>query len=147
MPLPQGAYIVFGQRLPFDAAPQVHLLDARQQVTFMTARQMAADSSNPELYTRQAFKQFFRMPDADTAIPAWSREALELIATGYEGPHKVAVRGLAAAIALGRTFSRDKAPKDSDDSGGTKVTANDPKPKSPAPSGRAFDKLLQDAPV
>lgn len=142
MPLPNGSYIVFGQRLPFDAAPQVHLLSAQSQEAFGTARAMAESSSNPEMYVRQVFAQFFSMPDADTAIPAWSRDALVLIAQGYEGPHQTEVRGLAAAIALDRPFSRDTRGNGSQD-GGTPVTPNKP-PKGPKGGDKvsAFDSLL-----
>jgi hypothetical protein len=149
MPLPYGSYIVFGQRLPFDAAPQVHMLVDKEMAAFQDGRAIAENSSNPELYMQQTFRQFFRMPDADTAIPAWSREALVMIAQGYEGAHQIAVRGIAAAIALDRPYSRDKDPK-SDGDGGTKVA--DPIPPKKPQGGdtvkpSAFRALMTKAPA
>ena len=145
MALPKGSYIVFGQHAPCCAEPQVHLLDAVAHASFDERRSVAESTPNG---MREVYRLTFGMPDADTAIPAWSVEALTMIAQGYVGQHQTAVRGLAAAIALGRPFSRDKGGKpDKGSDGGTRVKPETP-PKGPSggdavPAGSsAFGSLL-----
>lgn len=141
--LPNGAYLAFGP----DVAPQVHLLSASTQAGYQEAVVFAQRSSDPDKYVGDVHARYFGNRGLTSIVPAWSRDAMQLIATEYVGAWQTEVRGLAAAIALGRTFSRDTAPKGGHDSeGGTKVPADTPKPpKGPKGGARvsAFDTLKQ----
>lgn len=143
MPLPNGTYLVFGPM----HAPEVHIVSKSDQESYWERLRMADGMQDKEAAVRFAMKAAFKAPDATYALPAWSIECMQTIATEYQGPHMIAVRGIAAAIALGRPFgqdARDKGGKDQD--GGERV---EPKPKAPKPSSpaklSAFDQLKQGA--
>lgn len=136
MPLPNGCYLVFGPM----HEPTVHVVTKEGQETYWS-RMKIADGS--ERAMREVMRITFNAPDATYALPAWSQGCMETIAQEYEGPHKIAVRGIAAAIALGKPFSKDVNPDtDTGPKGGDKVPRNPkgPKPTSPAKLS-AFDLL------
>jgi hypothetical protein len=120
MPLPHGSYVVFGQFLQDGDPPQVHLLD--KQKTDYLRRQATL--------SRVALAAAFGMTRSDTVLPAWSAEAMSLIAQHYSGAHAVELRGLCAAIALGRPFGQDARRKSDESDGGERATPT-PKPKAP----------------
>jgi hypothetical protein len=122
MPLPYGSYVVFGQFIEEGAAPQVHLLGGPALEYFQSQHVMTA----------KLLEYTFGIMRADSAIPAWSEAAMLLIAGQYSGQHETELRGLCAAIALGRPFGQDakRKPDGSDTEGGIKVEAPKP-PKTP----------------
>lgn len=139
--LPVGTYLVFGP----DLAPQVHMLSALGQSNYAEADRIARNTSDPDRYLMDVYRATFGSRDVRSVVPAWSRDAMQLIATQYEGAHQLAVRGIAAAIALGRPWTRD-VPKTDTDGGGARVPVDNP-PKGPKPGDavpvRAFDQLIR----
>lgn len=132
---PKGSYLVFGPSME----PGLFWLTADQMESFAQGVRIARDApTNPEMYVAQIFGSTFEK-GAMAAIPAWSAEALEMIATRYEGPHAARVKYMAAALALGKPIE----PPGGDPgkgSGGEKVPA-DPGPK-PRPSSPAKARQL-----
>jgi hypothetical protein len=139
--LPVGTYLVFGPEL----APQVHMLSALGQANYSEADRIARSTSDPDRYLMDVYRATFGSRDVRSVVPAWSRDAMQLIATQYEGAHQLVVRGIAAAIALGRPWTRDVPPK-TDTDGGTRVPVDNP-PKGPKPGdaipARAFYQLTR----
>lgn len=126
--LPKGSFLVFGP----EAAPTVHLL-SEQETQLYYDRDSLVDSAKGR---REVMRVTFNQPMATTALPAWSNAAM-LDATHYEGPFQTEVRGIAAAIALGKPFSKDQPNGRDDGSGGSKV------PRKPKPTGKGPSALQQ----
>lgn len=66
---------------------------------------------------------------ARSALPC-DRECMEFMALNFEGPHKVEVRGLCAAVALGQPIGNGKDLTE----GGLKVAVPAPRPRKPSPA-------------
>lgn len=120
---PKGSYLVFGPSME----PGLFWLTADQMESFAQGVRIAREApTNVEMYLSQIFGSTFAK-GALAAIPAWSPEALEMIATRYEGPHAARVRYMAAALALGRPIEPLGGDPGKGSDGGEKV----PQPKGP----------------
>jgi hypothetical protein len=140
--LPAGAYMVWG----VDIAPQVHLLTEEGREHSRQGEKIARDSSDPERYMRDVMRATFGNRDLLHVVPAWSRDAMELIATNYSGPQETLVRGMSAAIALGQPFGGDAQGKKGPTDGGEKVTPPKP-PKKPTGGGKVLPPMFSSLPV
>jgi hypothetical protein len=135
--LPNGSFLVFGPT----SAPQIHILTASEDKAYQQRYSIATKHSSARVW-REVYRLVFNQPEATCALPCWSLDCMLDTAQNYQGPFQVEVRGIAAAIALGKPFSKDntdQAPKSDDDSG-PKV------PRRPAPKGKppsALANLLQ----
>lgn len=131
MSLPNGTYLVFGPM----HAPTVHVVTKSEQESYWQRLAMLPGLRDQEAALRTAMSVAFNAPNAVYALPAWSVECMTEIAQAYDGPHKAAVRGIAAAIALGRPFAQDeKRNTDNGDEGGHKVPRKPRGPKPTSPS-------------
>lgn len=131
--LPHGSFLVFGP----ESAPAVHLLSEDEHKQFQARMSIAIKRSTASAY-REVYAKTFQQQGAMYALPCSIYECMLSAATSYEGPYKTEVRGIAAAIALGKPFSKDSPqidPKDLD--GGTKV------PRKPKPQGKPPSALSQ----
>lgn len=129
--LPRGSFLVFGPT----AHPTVHLLGVDELERYW-ARCKIVDKHGSASALQLNMKVTFGQPNAIYALPAWSPEAMSQTATQYDGPYKVEVRGIAAAIALGKPFTKDADAPSDDGSGGEKVPRPG-KPKGKGPSALA----------
>jgi hypothetical protein len=137
--LPIGSYLVFGPT----SAPAVHLLSADEHKAYQQRYSIALKHGSARVW-REVYRLVFNQPEATVALPAYSLDCMLDTAQNYQGPFQVEVRGIAAAIALGKPFAKDQgenpAPGPSDDGGGPKV------PRKPLPKGKppsALANLLQ----
>jgi len=89
-------------------AVTVHVLTADAERTYWDAATMAERSTRPDIYGPQVLRDMFGIKNALGALPASSAAALLYYAEHYEGPHKDAVRGLAACIVTGQTYGPDE---------------------------------------
>lgn len=123
MPLPVHCYVVYGPEL----APSVHwLLDEFQVSRYQWLQSHFSDDlskANENMFGHGAVY----------ALPAWSRECMELIALEYTGPHAREVKGLCAMIALGHWPGTDVPPPGGD---GVKRKPVKPTPRGPAGATR-----------
>src|SRR5579872_1938999 len=92
MALPLYHFVVFGA----ERLPEVHMLDERSANIFAD-RERVSDRAKAIVAT-------FGI-GAEIALPAWSQECMELIALEYKGPYARELRGICAAIALGKPYS------------------------------------------
>lgn len=128
---PHGSFLVFGPAME----PGLFWLTQAQAESFAQGVRIARDAPrDPDMYVAQVFAQTFAK-GAQAAVPAWSPEALTMIAGQYTGPHQARVRYMAACLALGRPIE----PQGGQDSGqgnggGEKVPVPDPRPKGGAPA-------------
>jgi hypothetical protein len=114
--------------------PGLFWLTAEQMESFAQGARIAREAPRDvEMYLSQVFGQTFAK-GAQAAIPAWSADALEMIATRYDGPHAARIKYMAACLALGRPIE----PPGGDgkgNGGGEKIPADPapkPRPGSPA---------------
>lgn len=131
--LPVGAFVVFGP----ERAPEVHLLAAGALAAFWQATKVARTENG----RAQAYARTFGT-GATVALPAWSPDCMAEIAETYAGPHAVAVRGLCAAVLLGRPFGGDASTSQDDDGGGEKVPRRPVKPRPSRPSAAKLPALF-----
>lgn len=68
------------------------------------------------------------------ALPAWSKDCMEIIALNYTGPWERELKGICAAIALGKPYGSGS------DEGGTTITQ---KPIKPTPRGPVGAKAVR----
>ena len=129
-----NCFVVFGQELP----PQVHLLSDSAR-SLMDDRLRVADTDRKRF---TAYAMTFGR-GAQCALPAWSEECMVEVAQHYTGPHEVAVRGICAAIALGKPYGPPESRDDQGNGGGTKVPRRPIKPK-PAGGAPTFFNVLQE---
>jgi hypothetical protein len=111
--LPYGAFVVFG----CTRAPQCVVLDALALRVYADRRRIT-DAA-------KAIRATFGT-GAEYALPAHSKDCMELIALQYVGPYQREVRGMCALIALGEPFNPE---------GGTRVEPKRPKPTPRSPAG------------
>jgi len=126
-----GTYLVCGG----DDAPQLHLLSADECRTLLERDDLIRTDAGRVQAMRLAFRMHARY-----ALPAWRVQCMEAIATQYTGPHETAVRGMAAALALGLDPHGKRGTEGPSD-GGTPVKPAPRKPKPAAPAGGFFDTL------
>jgi hypothetical protein len=123
-----GTYVVWGP----EREPEVHTLD---EPSYRRYRNWPARRGAVAIAA--AFGT-----GMDTAIPAWSAGAMELIALNYEGPHQVRVRGLCAAILLGKPYGGPE-PGDGPQGGSKDRVPDQPKsPRGPHGGHRTFGQFL-----
>lgn len=109
-------------------APALHFISAAEKEA-LYQRQSIASTANG---MRQALRLHFGM-DALYALPAWRTDCMQTVALEYDGPDAVAVRGMAAALALGMDPHGKPDGKPGND-GGAPVK---PAPRKPKPAGGA----------
>lgn len=91
-PMPHGTFVVYG-----DNEPIVISLTATGLYWFRETERIVARWDRPaSAAVAETFGDGFAY-----ALPAWSRDCMERIAREYEGPHKLRLRAVCAAIALG----------------------------------------------
>lgn len=132
--LPKGSFLVFGPT----SQPAVHLLTEAEMGEYFERRRLV-ELRESARGLRECMRLTFGAPDAVYALPAWSQDAMLSVASAYEGPFQVELRGIAAAIVLGKPFTKEKTAGDDLD-GGTKV------PRKPKPTGKgpsALEQLMQ----
>jgi hypothetical protein len=110
----RGCFVVWG----LEVAPQVHTL---------TKERMAYMDDIERVATREKAIERVFGHGIDQRIPAWIDEVTELMATSYEGPHQIAIRGLCAAIRLGKPYGGT----DHKDGSGGSPDRIKPRPKGP----------------
>lgn len=115
-----------------DAGPTVHVLAPAERAA-LDARLALAARRDSEAARLEAYRLTFGL-GVRWVFPA-GPETLDWLALSYDGPHRDAVRGLAACLATGTPFGPDSG-ADSGPSGGERVPA-DPKPAPRSPAGRA----------
>ena len=115
-----------------DAAPTVHTLAPAERAAF-DARLALASRRGSDAARLEAYRITFG-PGVRWAFPA-GPAMLNWLALSYDGPHRDAVRGLAACLATGTPFGPDSGP-DSGPSWGDRVPVG-PKPAPRSPAGRA----------
>lgn len=130
-----GAFLCFGA----NAEPGVVLL-GMSEMEFMHAKMAIAETRCKDVATARAnvYAQYFGK-GVEYAVPCWSQEAMIAIAQDYKGPHSERIRGLAACIALGKTYGADgnqDGPK-----GGQDAPIDPVKPKPTKPRGGARMKV------
>lgn len=122
-------------------APSVVLMTADEADGWRTRHAMALASARPSAWL-DATRMQFGHTDVHAVIPCWLPDAMAQIAMEYQGPQATAVKGLAAAIALGRPWSQGRDYGQADDSGksdgGQPVRPRPRSPKGPAPLGGVF---------
>ena len=130
-----NCFVVVGEAMP----PQVHLLSDSAR-SLMDDRLRIADSDRKR---HAAYAATFGQ-GAQVALPAWSSDCMAAVAQHYTGPHQVALRGLCAAIALGKPYGFDDSGDDRPSDGGEKVPR---RPRKPRPTGGApaFFSALQES--
>lgn len=127
--LPHGTFVVFGE----ERAPEVQMLSVGRTALHFD-RLMVASAEAAIAATFGAGFQY--------AVPAWSTEAMKLMGAEYEGPHRTAVRGICAAIALGLPFeslferAAQQARAKGQGPGGRMARLVPPAPVRPSPSGK-----------
>jgi hypothetical protein len=122
----QNCFVVFGE----DIAPQVHLLTE-------TARKLLDDRLrvvDPHKAYALTFGQGIQV-----ALPAWSEACMIEIAENYTGPHATQLKGLCAAIALGKPYGPDTEGRPTD--GGDKVPRRPVKPKPSSPARQQLSEV------
>lgn len=132
---PVGLYLCISNTLP----PTVSLLTELERDHLSEGDRIAANTDNPELYTRQNRRGILRHDVTDYLIPAWSDPALAMVIDGYTGPFAEQVKGLAACLLTGTSYSLDRDSGDSSD-GGVGARIEPDKPRLP-PGG---DKVAAD---
>lgn len=138
---PAGTYLCFGAAVK----PFVVILAAREAAEYADLQRMKVSRS--EAGAQEVRAQVFGR-GVEAALPAWSKDCMEMIALQYEGVYQVEVRGLAAALALGLPIGNGKDLSEGPD-GGLPVAAPQPGPKRPGPRGEAkklpalYDSILQ----
>lgn len=123
---PIGLYLCIGTSVP----PVVSLLTERERSHLMEGDRIAAGTDNPALYTRQNRRGILRHDATDYLIPAWSDQALSVIVDRYTGPFETEVKGLAACLLTGTSYSLDRDSGDSSD-GGVKARIEPVAPRTP----------------
>lgn len=118
-----NAFVIFGSETP----PAVKLLSDSAKRLFDDRCSVASDRSKA---VAASFGYGY-----EYALPAWSKECMERIALEYVGPFQRELRGLCAAIALGRPFNPDTG------DGGDRVEQKPVKPRKPSPSARAKQEI------
>lgn len=118
-----NTFVIFGSETP----PAVKLLSDSAKRLFDDRYRVASDSSKAVAATFGHGYEY--------ALPAWSKECMERIALEYVGPFQRELRGLCAAIALGRPFNPDTG------DGGDQVEQKPVKPRKPSPSARAKQEI------
>lgn len=128
--LPKGSFLVFGPT----AQPSVHILTEEAMVQYFERRRLVELRESAKML-RDCMRVTFGQPDATYALPAWSHDAMMAVASDYTGPFQVELRGIAAAIVLGKPFTKDNPPgKAVDDSAGGEKVPRKPAPKDKGPS-------------
>lgn len=128
---PHGTYLCFGPERP----PFVVILSIGEASQWSQTQALKACRRNPEAL-QQAREQTFGK-GVESSLPAWSSDCMETIALGYEGPHQVTVRGLAAALALGQPIGNGRDYSERNDLDGGVPAVPKPEPKKPMPGGVA----------
>lgn len=123
---PVGLYLCIGTTVP----PCVSLLNERERSHLSEGDRIAAGTSDPVTYTRCSRRQVLGHDATEYLIPAWSDQALSVIVDRYTGPFESEVKGLAACLLTGRTYSRD-GEGDKPPDGGVKAPLKPDKPRSP----------------
>ncbi len=134
---PVGLYLCISNTLP----PTVSLLTERERSHLSEGDRIAAGTSDPVTYTRISRRQVLGHDATEYLIPAWSDQALSVIVDRYTGPFEVEVKGLAACILTGQTYSRD-GESGSNSEGGTPAKLVPVKPVQPS-GGDAVNPLLK----
>jgi hypothetical protein len=129
-----NCFVVFGEAMP----PQVHLLTESAR-GLMDDRLRIADS---ERKRHAAYAATFGT-GAQFALPAWSDDCMAAVAQHYTGPHQEQLRGLCAAIALGKPYGPNEPGDERPSDGGTKVPRRPTKPR-PTGGAPAFFNALQE---
>lgn len=132
----RGAFLCIGSE-----EPSVVLLSACELDHFEEGARIAETRTRDPVTARaRVYAKTFGKGVA-YAVPCWSEEAMLAIATDYRGAHEARIRGLAARIALGKTYGAD-----GDDSGkgngkgGQHAIIDTPKPRKPTGGARANDR-------
>lgn len=86
-----NTFVVFGSEQP----PIVKLL-TESAVALFTQRESVSDRAKAIVATFGNGYEY--------ALPAWSKECMEVIALRYEGPFARELKGICAAIALGQPY-------------------------------------------
>ena len=121
---PVGLYLCISNTLP----PTVSLLTERERDHLSEGDRIAANTDNPEFYTRQNRRGILRHDVTDYLIPAWSDPALAMVIDGYTGPFAEQVKGLAACLLTGTSYSLDRDSGDSSDGGvGARIEPVEPR--------------------
>lgn len=135
-----GTFLVCGG----SDAPALHWLDTAGIESLYKRDSLAGDSDKSRRLVIRA--QFGT--DGRYALPAWSAECMADIAQHYDGDDADIVRGMAAALALGRSLARDAAPTAPEaprstggPSGGQKARPVKPAPAAPSAPGGFFSAL------
>lgn len=129
--------------------PALHILTPEQVADHYRRDTLASErGTSRRLVNRYAFGV-----DALYSFPAWSRDCMLWVAQYYEGADATLVRGMAAAIALGRTDATPvgapseratvapSAPASGKPRGGRPVRPVSPSPAPATPGGGFFDTL------
>lgn len=134
-----GAFVVCGGA----DAPSLHFLSPAEQAAHYERDRLAWTPNGK----RQALRLTFGV-DALYALPAWSADCMTFMATRYTGDDADAVRGMCAALALGRSLIRPDvadvpatskpAAMTGGPSGGRTVRPVKPAPTAPASPGGFF---------
>lgn len=88
------------------------------------------DLADTEANRQYVYKKFFNITDVSAALPAFDYQTLVHYAEVYDGPQKEQVRGIAACILMGESFSLDRGMRGGD--GGTKIPRKPIKPIKPS---------------
>jgi hypothetical protein len=132
---PTGTYLVCGG----SDAPSLHVLTPAQREAMHARDAIAGDGPR----SRALVLRYTFGVDAQYALPAWDADCLSGIALGYTGHDQAIVRGMAAALAVGRALRAADEPQPSAPvpppanptaSGGRKAR---PVPVAPQPAGPA----------
>lgn len=134
---PIGLYLCIGTSVP----PVVSLLNERERSHLSAGDRIAAGTSDPVTYTRISRRQVLGHDATEYLIPAWSDEALVIIVDRYTGPFESEVKGLAACLLTGQTYSRD-GESGSDSEGGTPAKLEPVQPVRPS-GGNAVSPLAK----
>lgn len=131
-----GSFVIFGSA----RAPGIALLTKDGLEAFYDGLRIARDRArDPEAARLLVLSQAFGR-GVEIALPAWSQECMEKIAQEYAGPFQVEVRGMCAAIALGRpTNNAPDLTEKRDPEGGEKEPRRPVKPRKGGPSGAFFE--------
>lgn len=120
----KGTYLCIGSTVP----PTVHILSASSDALYLNRLTVCHSDKSRRDALRITFGQ-----GIEYALPAWSTECMEIVATQYTGPYKNDVKGIAACLALGQPITGTKKGPD----GSERVPDPIPEPELP-PQGDAI---------
>lgn len=136
---PAGSFVCFGQTV----APFLVVLTKGQHDGLRSMQELHIRRGHWEQKRPDVYASVFGA-GVQAALPATSIECMEQIALEYVGPHQVDVRGMCAAIAMGRSVGKDGA-AGSDKPAGEPAPLQPVKPKKPTPSAsRPMNELFRE---